>query len=63
MTPDTRKNLETLLKTFGAAAYWYGEETGDYDMVFLFDTAGEDTKKFQYFTDQIIALTSEQESN
>jgi len=24
--------IEKILKDFGATCYWYGEETGDYDM-------------------------------
>lgn len=28
-------SLEDLLKEFAKIAYWYGEDTGDYDMVSL----------------------------
>lgn len=26
------QSLEQILREFGAACYWYGENTGDYDM-------------------------------
>lgn len=33
-TPDTEweKELREKLKDFGSRCYWYGEETGDYDL-------------------------------
>lgn len=32
---DLRSILERLLVEFGANAYWYGEDTGDYDLEHL----------------------------
>jgi len=31
------KKQEQLIRDFGAQCYWYGEDTGDYDMHFIDD--------------------------
>jgi len=30
--------IEKILKDFGSTCYWYGEETGDYDMASIEET-------------------------
>jgi len=45
---DKEKELFTILKEFGASCYWYGEDTGDYDMD-LIDKQGSRTSKNKIF--------------
>jgi hypothetical protein len=42
------KEIKAILREFGAACYWYGEDTGDYDIV------SADNRKF--FKDTVTKL-------
>jgi len=57
MNPKIKAKLEKLLQEFGCACYWYGEDTGDYDMKEIFRTEN-DSYSFKEQITEILELVS-----
>lgn len=58
MKISNRSRLVAVLKEFGKQCYWYGEETGDYDMKY-FDQPDFEERYLDKVIDDIVNIVEE----